>query len=170
MTFKKNIIAFFVIGVIGTLGHFLYEWTGENTLVGLFFPINESTWEHLKLLFFPTLIYSAIEFFASEEKPENYLPAVAISVICGMLTIVTLFYTISGIIGYNIDIINISIYYVSIIVMLCKKRKIISSGKFISKTSKLFFGGVLVLFALLFVIFSLYPPTLGIFTPPIIGK
>lgn len=167
MTLKKNIIAFFVIGIAGTLGHFLYKWTGENMLVGLIFPINESTWEHLKLLFFPTVVYSVAEYFIGSQKPENYLPAVAISVICGMLSIVTLFYTISGIIGYNVDFINISIYFISIIVMLCKKRKIITSGKYSSKNSKLFFGGVLAVIALLFVVFSLYPPSIGIFTPPI---
>ncbi len=167
MTLKKNIIAFFVIGIAGTLGHFLYKWTGENMLVGLIFPINESTWEHLKLLFFPTVVYSVAEYFIGSQKPENYLPAVAISVICGMLSIVILFYTISGIIGYNVDFINISIYFISIIVMLCKKRKIITSGKYNSKNSKLFFGGVLAVIALLFVVFSLYPPSIGIFTPPV---
>ena len=51
MTLKRNLIAFLVISILGTIGHFLFEWTGENAIVGLFFPVNESTWEHLKLLF-----------------------------------------------------------------------------------------------------------------------
>ena len=71
MSLKKNIIAFVIIGALGTLGHFLYEWSGDNRLVGYFFSVNESTWEHLKLLFFPTVIYSVFEYFLIKEKPEK---------------------------------------------------------------------------------------------------
>ena len=53
------------IGVIfvliaGTLAHFLYDWSGKNFVIGFFTPINESIWEHIKLLFFPMLIYAPI--------------------------------------------------------------------------------------------------------------
>ena len=51
---KRNITAFLTIGLIGVISHFIYEWTGENTLAGLIFPVNESIWEHLKLIFFPS--------------------------------------------------------------------------------------------------------------------
>ena len=38
--------------VLGTLSHFFYEWSNDNPLIGLFSPINESVWEHMKLLSF----------------------------------------------------------------------------------------------------------------------
>lgn len=166
MTLKKNIIAFFVIGVLGALGHFVYEWSGENYFVGLFFPVNESTWEHLKLLFFPTLIYSAIEYFLLKDKPKNYIPAVVYSVICGMLAIVTLFYTISGVLGYNVSFIDISIYYISIVVMLFKKRKLLQTEKFSIDAANWIFTALGILITLLFIFWSYNPPSLGIFIPP----
>jgi len=166
MTLKKNIIAFFIIGILGTVGHFLYEWTGENYLIGLFFPVNESTWEHLKLLFFPTLIYSTAEYVLLKEKPKNYIPAVIYSVICGMLIILVLFYSVRGILGYNVDFINIGIYYISIIVMLFKKRKIINKEKFSIDTAKWIFIGIGIFITILFFIWSYNPPNLGIFIPP----
>ena len=43
--------------IVGTLAHFVYEWTGKNPIAAIFFPIDESVWEHVKLLFFPTLLY-----------------------------------------------------------------------------------------------------------------
>ena len=43
--------------MIGTLSHFFYQWSGENFFVGLLSPVNETIWEHLKLLFFPALFY-----------------------------------------------------------------------------------------------------------------
>ena len=39
--------------ILGTLLHFTYEWSGGNLLVASFSAVNESTWEHLKLLFYP---------------------------------------------------------------------------------------------------------------------
>ena len=167
MTLKKNIWAFIEIGILGTVGHFIYELTNQNFIAGLFFPVNESTWEHLKLLFFPTLIYSLFEYIFSEEKPENYLFAVTYSVICGMLSIVALFYTYRGVIGKNYDFINISIYFISIIIMLFKKRKLLRSGKFSSKAFFWISEILLVLITALFMIWSYNPPTIGLFTPPV---
>ena len=51
------IIGILAVWVSGSLFHFVYDWTGHNTLVGLFFPTNESTWEHMKLAFLPMNLY-----------------------------------------------------------------------------------------------------------------
>ena len=57
---KKKIIRFQIFSVIftwilGTILHFLYEWSGDNKIIASFSAVNESTWEHLKLVFFPTI-------------------------------------------------------------------------------------------------------------------
>ena len=53
-----------IIGIIlGTIFHFTYEWSGKKVIIGLFSAVNESTWEHLKLLFFPMLITTFIGYF-----------------------------------------------------------------------------------------------------------
>lgn len=41
---------------VGALSHFFYEWSGGSTAAGIFFPVNESVWEHMKLVFFPFLV------------------------------------------------------------------------------------------------------------------
>lgn len=166
MSAKRNVIAFFIISIIGTLSHFVYEWTGKPYLIGLFFPVNESTWEHLKLLFFPSLIYFAVVYFTLKEKPANYASAAAVSLFSGMVSIVVMFYTYQGIIGRNIDFLNILIYFLGVIVTLYVmqriiKREILSSG--ISNIISLLY---LFLMAILFIAFSFNPPSLGIFLPP----
>ena len=50
MSLKTNLFRFIFISVLGVLLHFTYEWSGDNAVVGLFSAVNESTWEHLKLL------------------------------------------------------------------------------------------------------------------------
>ena len=62
---KKRSALFFAAGalftlILGTVGHFFYEWSGENKIVGIFFPVNESTWEHMKLTLFPTMLYMGV--------------------------------------------------------------------------------------------------------------
>ena len=46
---------------LGTLLHFLYDLTGENVAVSFFSAVNESTWEHMKLLFFPMFLFSLFD-------------------------------------------------------------------------------------------------------------
>lgn len=167
MSLKKNIIAFIVIGTIGTLSHFVFEWTNENYIAGLFFPVNESVWEHLKLLFFPVALYSVAEYFLMNRKPKNYLQATVFSVICGMFWIVALFYTVTGAVGYNIDFINILIYFISIIITLKKKNKIIEEEKFNSHVFYCIAVILAILFAILFIFWSYNPLSYGIFTPPV---
>lgn len=168
MKTKYNIIAFVVIGVLGTISHFIYEWSDFNRVIGYFFAINESTWEHLKLLFFPTLLFSFIEYLFVKNEIENYIPSVVISVIVGTISIITLFYTYKGFLGYSIDAINIAIFYISLIIMLIVKNKIIDSERFSSGNANLLFLAVGGLIALLFVFFTYSPPTLGVFMPPVI--
>ena len=59
----KNLKSALIIGTIfvlitGILSHFVYDWSGQNFIVGFFSPVNESTWEHMKLSFFPMLLFS----------------------------------------------------------------------------------------------------------------
>lgn len=61
MSLKTNLFRFIFISVLGVLLHFTYEWSGDNAVVGLFSAVNESTWEHLKLLFFPFLLLTILE-------------------------------------------------------------------------------------------------------------
>jgi hypothetical protein len=166
MTLKKNLVAFAVISLLGTLGHFLYKWTGENYFVGLLFPVNESTFEHLKLLFFPAIIYFTFEYFFLKEKPSNFICASVISVIWGMISIITLFYTYKGVLGYSVDTVNIAIYYVSVILTLCKRNKLIQEEKFCLNAINKFFMVVAFVITLLFIFWSYNPPSLGIFIPP----
>ena len=67
--YKRYIVTgFLFVGILGTLFHFVYGWCRQARLIGLFVPVNESTWEHMKLLFIPMLIYIAIYFQYVKKK------------------------------------------------------------------------------------------------------
>ena len=166
LKFKYNLIAFLFIGILGALGHFFYEWSGENILIGYFFPINESTWEHLKLLSFPTVIFSIIEYIVVKKEIKNHAASVTISVITGMLSIIILFYTYQGVWGKNVDFLNILIFYVSLIIMLWVKNRLIENEKFNGQNATLISILICFIITLLFVFFTYTPPAIGLFKTP----
>lgn len=51
---RSYLIAAIAAAAAGTALHFLYE-VSPNLISALLSPVNESVWEHLKLLFWPTL-------------------------------------------------------------------------------------------------------------------
>lgn len=162
----NSFLAFLIIGTVGTLWHFIYEWSGGNAVIGIIAPVNESVWEHLKILFFPALFYSVIEYFLCKEEYENYIQAAVIGIFTGMLTITAFYYTYTGILGFGVTVIDILSYFLGLFVALCVKRKILRNKYFCSKTAKNLSLFSVALTAILFGVWSFYPPPLGIFIPP----
>ncbi len=164
---RLALIEIILTSVFGTLLHFVYDWTGQNRIVGYFSAVNESTWEHLKLLFWPVTIISLVEFFILKDKKHNFLFARFLGLLCGILTIVTLFYTVTGIVGKSVDVFNISLYYFAVLVTFFVSRIIIKNDMFnkqvYNKTAFLLFG----LLAAAFLGFTYNPPKLGIFKDPL---
>ncbi len=92
--------------------HFTYEWSGETFLVGLFTPINESIWEHLKLVFWPTLLWWIIGFAVFRRNRNlswrRWFQAMSVSIIFGIIFIIFWFYSWSGAFGVEAEWVNLS--------------------------------------------------------------
>ena len=104
----------FVI-ILGTLSHFFYDWSNNSFVVGFFSPVNESTWEHMKLVFFPMLLFS---LFANSKLKSIY-PCITSSLLFGILIgtflIPIFFYTYTGILGYNVFILDLTTFILAVI-------------------------------------------------------
>lgn len=108
--------------IAGTLLHFCYEWSGENPFVALFAPVSESVWEHLKLLFFPVLVYTLFEIIVLFKVSGSFLTARVLGVILGMFFILAAFFTYTGIIGRNFLATDILIFALSVFVTFLSSR------------------------------------------------
>lgn len=108
--------------IAGTLLHFCYEWSGENPFVALFAPVSESVWEHLKLLFFPVLVYTLFEIIVLFKVSGSFLTARVLGVILGMFFILVAFFTYTGIIGRNFLAADILIFALSVFVTFLSSR------------------------------------------------
>ena len=88
-----EIIGFLTVCALSGVFHFIYDWSGKQAWIGFFCPVNESTWEHLKLLFFPVLIFSAIEYIWIRKESKNFIAARVTGTVLGMFTIIAVSYT-----------------------------------------------------------------------------
>jgi hypothetical protein len=86
------------IVVAGTLLHFVYGWSGRNAVVGLVSPVNESVWEHTKLLVFPVVAAGTVEAVLLHEA-RRVAWATLVEAILGALAIVAVFYAYTGALG-----------------------------------------------------------------------
>lgn len=162
---KAETFSFIIACILGFLFHFVYEWTGENAIASLFFPINESTWEHLKLIFFPIAFLSVIEYFWLGIHYDNFIVVKFLSILLGMTLTVVGFYTYTGVYGKNNDVLNILIYFVSMAAAYWLSYRMIRGKKLMGIPAKTGYWGF-VLLMLLFFLFSLFPPKIGLFLPP----
>ena len=165
----KNYQTFSIIFtfILGTILHFTYKWSGENLFVASFSAINESTWEHLKLLYFPMLITTVIGFFYIGKYRSNYLCSKTIGILVSILFTITFFYTYSGVVGRNIAIIDIASFFIATILGEYVAYKMMTTYfKCNDKISII----VLIILLICFIVFTYFTPKIGLFKDPVTGR
>jgi hypothetical protein len=148
--------------LLGALLHFVFEWSGESRIVGLFASVNESVWEHFKQGFWPMCLYAAIEYRFLRGRVNNFLTAKAVAVYIIPIITGLVFYGYTAIIGEEILIVDILIFLVAIIVGQLTSYKIITSVK-LPKYTNVVSPILIILLAFILMLFTLYPPHLPIF-------
>jgi len=77
---------------LGTALHFTFDFSGRNPIVGSFSAVNESVWEHLKLPFWPALLWMLIEIYPLRKTVSNFFTAKAIGIKVMIVIIPAVFY------------------------------------------------------------------------------
>ena len=162
-----QLMGFAVTSLAGTLLHFLYDWTGKSVLVAPFSGVNESTWEHMKLLFWPMFVFAIAQSFFFRDRAEFWCVKLK-GTFLGLALIPVIFYTYNGVIGQSPDWINIAIFFVSAAVAYIYETRQFNNGTTMCKSPKIAFS-ILCVIALLFVIFTFATPEIGIFKDPLTG-
>lgn len=164
---KWHIIGFVMIVIFGSLFHFVYQWSGKNPVVGIFGAINESTWEHLKLLFWPALFYSIIEYIYIGKTFNNFFVAKAVSFIVGISLIIIIFYTYTGIFGKHNFFADIGLFILSVFVTQYLSYKIIFKEDQYTYNQNVIAIFSIILLTLFFIVFTFNPPHIPLFEDPL---
>lgn len=151
----------------GTLLHFLYEWTNNSVLIAPFSGVNESTWEHMKLLYFPLFLFALVQsrFF---KDYKNYWCVKLVGILTGLVLIPVLFYTYNGAFGRSPDWINITIFFISAAAAFALEIQLFKRDALPCRWSLLAFG-VICLIGVLFLVFTFATPASPLFQDPLTG-
>ena len=154
--------AFATLG--GTILHFLYDWTGGSILAAPFSGINESTWEHMKLLYFPLFLFALVQSRFFRDR-KNFWCVKLLGTALGLCLIPVLFYTLNGVFGKTADWVNITIFYVTTAAVYFTEYRLFSASRPKICRPKLTFAA-LCLMGVLFVVFTFLPPHIPLFQGP----
>lgn len=170
---KHNISLWQISGYIftvvsGTLLHFLYELSGKSVLTALISGVNESTWEHMKILFFPLFTFAVFQYrYFKSYDSFFFIKLVGISL--GLILIPVIFYTYNGVIGKSPDWVNIGIFFVSAAASFITET-VLFKGLSLQKGNQLLPLAVLCAIGFLFIIFTFKTPSLAVFRDPVTGQ
>jgi hypothetical protein len=157
--------AFFIFG-LGALWHFMFEFFGDPIWIGWLFPVNESVWEHVKLMFWPAVIFYAIEGGFLWKKTNNFIFAKFIVLFFTPIVNIIIFYTYSGITGYENFIIDSIILFIVTCIQQYISYKLLTREEIWSDKRTLRIAisilGILLLGALL-TLWTYLPPTIPLF-------
>jgi hypothetical protein len=150
------------IVIAGSLLHFAWEWSGHLPVLAVLGAVNDSVWEHLKLAFWPSVMWSCLLLLVHRVEWQAYVLPRAIGCMTSPLTICAIYYTYLPMAGRNILAIDIGIFVVGVTVgqfitgMLSAKLPVTRSAVW---------SGV-VLFGLQMIAYSFFthhPPHVGLF-------
>lgn len=161
-----ELAGFAAVCALGTVLQFLYDWTGESVLAAPVSAVNESTWEHMKMLYIPYFVFTMIEFPPFSEAFRNYFAGKAAAGLVGLLSIPTLFYTLGGMFGTLPDWVNIAIFFVAAAAMYLVSYLLLT--RFALRGTAWQLLGFALLWALLFafIVFTYRAPELPLFRDP----
>ena len=154
--------------LFGTVLHFLYDILGESVFIAPFSGVNESTWEHMKLMFWPMFIYAIAQSFFFRDR-EDFWCVKLRGTLIGVALIPTIFYLYNGIIGKSPDWINITIFFVSAAVSYVYEALRLKNEAVNCSSPKLSFA-LLCLMGALFILFTFATPEIALFKDPIDGS
>lgn len=162
-----QIIGFLFTAVMGTFLHFLFDLTGGSILAGVFSAVNESIWEHTKLLFYPMFFFAVTEYFFWGKEIPSFWCIKLIGILTGLVLIPALYYTYTGILGVSADWFNIIIFFLTAGIVYYLEAKLFQHNFFCA------FKGAFYILCLLIVAYTFltfYPPEIPLFQDPISGN
>lgn len=173
MAERRHILFFELVGIVfiiifGSILHFTFEWSGGQAVVGVFSAVNESVWEHLKLGFWPAIMFALVEFKYLKKETNNFLFAKTVGIYLIPITIVVIFYSYTAVLGESILVIDILSFVIAVVVGQLVSYRLLT-GKTLSYNLDMISLIALILLGLAFVIFTFYPPQFGLFQDPITG-
>ena len=156
---------FLFAALVGALLHFTHAWSGGAPAAGAFSAVNESVWEHMKLLFWPLFFLTGIELLL--RRPPDFLAPRAVSAAAGLALLPAAFYTYTGILGRDIPAADIAVFLLADAAVFWLEARLSRQKCLTGRGAQA--AGLLAMWALafLFVLYTFRPPHIPLFRDPL---
>lgn len=164
---RQQIIRWEAIGIvfvvlIGSTLHFVYLLSGSWQPIAFIAPTNKSVWEHLKLAFWPGLLWAVFECKLIAGNPREFWAAKGYGLLVPIILIPLIFYSYTAVIGRNVLLLDIATFVVAVAASHIVSAQIISRG--LQSRSLRAIGIAFLAFQFIaYASFTISPPDLGIF-------
>jgi hypothetical protein len=158
-----------LISLAGSLLHFVFELFNKWPPLALIAAVNESVWEHLKLAFWPALIFALIERPLFRKHVKNFRAAKAAGILAMPLVIVSVFYGYTALAGHNVLWADISLFVLAVLAGQMLSYWILVRRPFPPEVN---IAGIIVLALMIaaFLLLTFFPPHLPLFCDPRTGQ
>ena len=161
-------VGFMFTGILGTLLHFAFEWTGNSVIAALVSAVNESIWEHTKLLFYPMVLFALIQYKVWGREVADFWCIKLVGILAGLILIPVLYYTYSGILGISADWFNITIFFIAAAAAYFLETKLFQRDHSCRIPAWAAIA-VLCVLAAVYTVLTFYPPEIPFFRDPVTG-
>lgn len=100
---------------VGTLLHFVYDWTGHRPWVARFAAVNESYWEHIKIAVWPMVLLFIVLAALGGWREPAFVPAATIALYSIPVSMIGIEFLAKAILGRNVLAVDIALFCVSMI-------------------------------------------------------
>lgn len=151
-----------VLFLIGSLFHFLYSISGELFVVGLFTPVNESIFEHTKMVVFPIFIWWSLFYLLRKDNlnTNKWFMAALLSMLTSIISIPMLYYFYTEAFGVQSLVVDVLILLVAVGCGQLLGLHYYQYGKGIDYRLTL---GLMVFIIMLFAFLTIFTPKLPLF-------
>lgn len=160
-----------IIFLLGSLLHFLYDFSGENIIAAIISPVNESVWEHLKMLLLPMIGWWVLYYIVNGSKfninKDKWFASTVIALLVSIISIPLMYYFYTEALGVELVVVDILILLIAIIF-----GQLVAFNYYKHSEGIDYRVAILVLFGivLIFTMFTFNPPHLPIFQDTSTGK
>ena len=160
---------FLFVCAAGTALHFLYQWSGESVAAAPFAAVNESVWEHMKLLFWPMLLWAGAERAVLGGYSRGFWPAKAVGTLLGLALMPALYYTYTGTLGVSVMWVDIAIFFVAAAAAFLAETRMLARDWRCRGGARASALVLLLLLSAAFVLCTFVPPRFPLFRDPVTG-
>ena len=164
----RQMVGFIFTGILGTFLHFLFELTGESVVAALFSAVNESIWEHMKLLYWPMFLFALIQYRSVGQDRCRFWCIKLAGMLTGLILIPVIYYTYTGVLGKSADWFNITIFFLAAGVAFRVETALFLRENTCKCSGKWCFAVILMIGAV-FVWLTFSPPHIPLFEDPMTG-